>query len=109
MEGDVSAGARFKGGEGHVGGLGNGYCIPDTPYKHKTLPLRIGIMKYANDFLNVSLVHFSPVTGCCIKLRIMNNKWPSDLDFLCLGSLHCMFIARNCAKSSGRHVLWHGI
>lgn len=30
VEGDVSAGARPEGREGYVGGLGEGYCVPDV-------------------------------------------------------------------------------
>lgn len=60
VEGDVSADARFKGGESHIGGLGNGYCIPDTPYKSKkqTLNSLHGMIKYAtwaNYFLMLCL------------------------------------------------------
>lgn len=30
VEGDVSTGARPEGGEGYVGGLGEGYGVPDV-------------------------------------------------------------------------------
>lgn len=39
VEGNVGADAGVKGGEGHIGGLGNGYRIPDTPCKSKTQTL----------------------------------------------------------------------
>ena len=41
VEGDVSAGAWPEGREGYVGGLGEGYGVPDVSYgKQKKTPLK---------------------------------------------------------------------